>query len=63
VLVSADRGVTWRSVGPALPIQPNGFAYSRFRNAFYIWYFTCDSGPNPVPANAIQRLDFNYMTQ
>jgi photosystem II stability/assembly factor-like uncharacterized protein len=63
VVISADRGKTWRAVGPAFPIQPAGFAYSPFRNAFYIWYFTCGSGSIPVPADAILRLDFDYATQ
>jgi photosystem II stability/assembly factor-like uncharacterized protein len=60
VTISADHGATWRGVGPALPIQPTGLAYSPFRNAFYAWYFTCDA---TVPANAILRLDFDYKTQ
>jgi photosystem II stability/assembly factor-like uncharacterized protein len=63
VVVSGDRGKTWRAVGPVPPIQPAGFAYSRFRNAFYVWYFTCGTGALPVPPNAILRLDFDYLTQ
>ena len=60
VLISRDHGATWVAVGPSLPIQPTGLAYSPFRKAFYTWYSTCDT---PVPANAILRLDFDYATQ
>jgi hypothetical protein len=60
VIISGDRGATWRAVGPALPIQPSGLAYSTFRKAFFAWHFTCDS---VVPANAVLRLDFDYATQ
>jgi photosystem II stability/assembly factor-like uncharacterized protein len=63
VVISVNRGATWRTVGPQLPFLPTGFAYSPFRNAFYIWYFSCDTGPNPIAANAILRLDFDYKTQ
>jgi photosystem II stability/assembly factor-like uncharacterized protein len=64
VVVSVDHGATWRAIGPTLPILPTGFAYSSFRNAFYIWYFSCDpAGANPIAANAILRLDFDYTTQ
>ena len=62
VVVSNDQGKTWRTVGPTFPIQPTGFAYSPFRNAFYIWYFTCGA-PDLVPPDAILRLDFDYRTQ
>jgi photosystem II stability/assembly factor-like uncharacterized protein len=60
VMISDDHGATWRAIGPTLPIQPTGLAYSPFRKAFYTWYSTCDA---PVPADAIQRLDFDYATQ
>lgn len=60
VIISGDHGKTWRAVGPSVPFVPSGFAYSRFRNAFYIWYFECGGGPIPVAANAILRLDFDY---
>jgi hypothetical protein len=63
VIISNDRGKTWRSVGPSVPIQLNGFAYSPFRNAFYIWYFECGAATIPVAANAILRLDYDYKKQ
>ena len=49
VMRTTDRGATWQSVGPAIPMVPTGLAYSRFRNAFYTWHFTCDpNGSNAV---------------
>jgi hypothetical protein len=64
VVVSADGGASWRSVGPRMPIRPTGFAYSSFRHAFYAWYFTCGrEGDNRIPADAIMKLDFDYQTQ
>jgi photosystem II stability/assembly factor-like uncharacterized protein len=65
VITSADHGATWRSVGPAMPYTPVGLAYSPFRNAFYIWYFTCDRDPNgnAIPPDAIMSLAFDYKTQ
>jgi photosystem II stability/assembly factor-like uncharacterized protein len=63
VIVSSDRGATWRSVGPGIPFLPNGLAYSPFRNAFYVWAFECGGGTIPVAANAILRLEYDYNTQ
>jgi hypothetical protein len=64
VIVSADHGATWRSVGPGMPYAPSGLTYSPFRNAFYIWHFDCDfSTNNPIPANAILSLSYDYKTQ
>jgi hypothetical protein len=55
---SSDGGATWESVGPVMPIKPNGLAYSAARNAFYIWWWDCNfTPPDPVPADAVQRLD------
>lgn len=57
LVATADKGETWQRVGPALPYEPNGFAYSPHRNSFFAWRFDCNSGDNPIPANAIIRLD------
>jgi photosystem II stability/assembly factor-like uncharacterized protein len=60
LLVSTDHAATWRAFGPALPNSPNGVLYSRFRKALYVWRSSC-AGPNdPVPADAVMRLDFDY---
>jgi photosystem II stability/assembly factor-like uncharacterized protein len=58
VLVSADRGATWRQINTALPITPTGLLYSTRQKAFYAWYWTCNLTGNPVAADAIQRLAF-----
>ena len=42
IITSADRGASWRIVDAALPYDPNGLAFSPFRNRFYIWRFDCD---------------------
>jgi photosystem II stability/assembly factor-like uncharacterized protein len=56
VMLSEDHGANWRGVGAELPYEPNGFAYSPFREAFYIWRFSCGSGDNSVAADAIMTL-------
>jgi photosystem II stability/assembly factor-like uncharacterized protein len=57
LLVSADQGVTWTTLGPPFPYVPNGFAYSPFRNAFYIWRWDCDySTTNAIKENSILKL-------
>jgi hypothetical protein len=54
VITSADNGATWRTVGPRMPFDVAGIAYSSFRNAFYAWYFDCTSEIKP---DSIVRLD------
>lgn len=57
VLVSADKGVNWSSVGPPFPYVPNGIAYSSFRNEFSIWRFDCDfTTSNPIRTDSIMKL-------
>ena len=65
VLVSSDHGATWGQRGAPLPYAPVGLIYSRFRKAFYIWHFDCTFDPSgdPVPADAIERLPFDWQTQ
>jgi len=57
VVVSADKGVTWKSVTKAIPFQPNGLTYSAHRRAFYASHFDCS---NNVPANAHARFGWDY---
>ena len=57
VITSDDRGQTWQPINAVLPYTPNGIAYAPEREAFYAWRFDCESGDNPVPADAILRLD------
>jgi hypothetical protein len=57
VVVSADKGATWKPVGKPIPFQPNGLTYSAFRRAFYASHFDCS---NNVPANADMRFGWDY---
>ena len=60
LVVSGDHGATWQSLGPALPVSPNGLVYSKFRKAFYVWHHDCDfTTKDPIQANTIMRLDYD----
>jgi hypothetical protein len=61
LVLSADHGSTWTTIGPPMPYTPNGFTYSPFRSAFFISYFTC-TAPNAVPADGIEELGWDYRT-
>ena len=61
-LVVSDKGASWTTIaGATIPgsYAPTGLSYSPYRNAFFIWYFTC-SGANDVPADAILRFGWDY---
>jgi photosystem II stability/assembly factor-like uncharacterized protein len=62
VVLSADKGATWKPIGSPLPFKAAGFGYSPYRHAFYISYFTCDPGANPVLPDSIQTLAFDYQS-
>jgi hypothetical protein len=63
VIVSADHGATWQSVGSGLPYTPTGIVYSAYRKAFYAWRYDCAfSGDTSVKADAIMRMAFDYKT-
>jgi hypothetical protein len=53
--ISADKGKTWKPVGPALPYDPSGITYSSFRKAFFIWHAECN---NPTAKDAIMHSPF-----
>jgi photosystem II stability/assembly factor-like uncharacterized protein len=55
MVVSADGGVTWSTITPALPYKPWGFIYSAARQAFFIWLLDCGSIVQP---NAVMKLDY-----
>ena len=59
VLVTDDAGSTWTPVGPSLPFEPWGLAYSAERESFYVWQFTCDfsNDDHPVIPGSIMQLD------
>jgi photosystem II stability/assembly factor-like uncharacterized protein len=55
VIVSADQGATWRTLGPPVPTKGAfGLAYSDGQNAIFTWSFDCN---NAVPAASVHRLD------
>jgi len=60
LMISTDKGVTFKGLGTAMPFVPNSITYSPYRNAFYIEQFDCG---NKVVANAISRFGFDYRTQ
>jgi hypothetical protein len=59
VVVTPDLGQTWESIGPPLPFEPVGVAYSPARSALYIWTFTCGftEAGNPVLPESILQLE------
>lgn len=61
MLLSDDRGQSWRTVGAPLPYDPSGFTYSVAGNAVYIWLNYCEVAdqPDPVREGAILRLDLD----
>jgi photosystem II stability/assembly factor-like uncharacterized protein len=62
LIVSSD-GITWEFVAP-LPYEPVGLAYAPLRKTFYIWKFDCSfTTDNPIPADAIMKLPFDYETE
>jgi photosystem II stability/assembly factor-like uncharacterized protein len=59
LIVSSDEGDSWTSIGPAMPYEPSGVAYSEADQAFYIWRSDCEwNEANPVRPGSILRLDF-----
>ena len=60
LMISADHGATFQSIGESMPFAPNSITYSPYRNAFFIEQFDCGSA---VVANAISRAGFDYRTQ
>lgn len=58
VVVSADRGVTWKPILSILPIAATGLLYSNADAALYAWHWTCVNDGDPVATDAIQRLKF-----
>jgi len=60
LMISADKGVSFKPVGDTLPFVPNTIDYSPYRNAFFIEQFDCGDA---VVAHAISRFGFDYRTQ
>jgi photosystem II stability/assembly factor-like uncharacterized protein len=60
IVLSDDKAVTWKNVSPATPWIPNGFIYSTFQKAFFIFFFRCGSVSQGSLGNEIYRFDFDY---
>jgi photosystem II stability/assembly factor-like uncharacterized protein len=66
LLISSDKGVTWKPIGEPLPYSGGGYdgargpAYSARTKTFYIWRWDCG---NSVLPNAIMSAGFDYTTQ
>jgi photosystem II stability/assembly factor-like uncharacterized protein len=63
LVISDDGGKTWREIGKTLPFTPWGVTYSPVRKLFYVWHFDCVEGSNPVSADAIMSLEFDYESE
>jgi photosystem II stability/assembly factor-like uncharacterized protein len=59
VVVSADQGFSWATVGEAAPHIIKSFTYLPARKAFYASTDSCNMA---IPRNAIIKLDFDYET-
>jgi len=65
ILLSADKGVTWKPIGEPLPYPGGGYngargpAYSARTKTFYIWRWDC--GTSVLP-DAIMSSGFDYTT-
>jgi hypothetical protein len=60
LMISTDKGKTFKPLGTMLPFNPNSISYSPYRNAFFIEQFDCG---NAVVAHAVSRFGFDYRTQ
>lgn len=60
VVISEDRGVTWKNISPKTPWVPNGFTYSPFQKAFFIFFFRCGGQSQGSLGDEIFRFDFDY---
>lgn len=61
VVVSRDRGATWRQIGPRLPFEPSGFTYSEANEALFVWKNYCDLATevNPIVPESVMTLDLD----
>jgi hypothetical protein len=60
LLVSADKGASWQSAGPAFPFPPAGLAYSTFRNKLFAWQWQCAGNGDPIPADDLAALSITF---
>ncbi len=56
IVVSADKGASWETVGPPAPFDISGIAFSTTRNSFYAWRSDCT---DEIVDDSIVRLDLD----
>jgi hypothetical protein len=59
LMITADKGKTFKPIGSPLPYDPAGVTYSKFRKAFYIWHGDCK---DQTAKDAIMHLPFDWNT-
>lgn len=57
IVLSSDRGVSWRVVTTELPFRPNGIVYSAPGRKFYAHHWTCEA---KVADDAVLSYAFDY---
>jgi len=57
VVVSADRGSTWKPVGEKLPFEASGVVYSVRKKMLFVWQWDCG---DVVLPDAIASAGFDY---
>jgi hypothetical protein len=60
VVVSADQGVTWSTVGDTLPFKPAGVSYSVRKKMLFVWHWDCNG---VVLDDAIASAGFDYTAE
>ena len=55
---TSDKGKTWKTIATAVPYDPAGITYSKYRKAFYIYHSDCSGGMN----DAIMMHPFDWTT-
>lgn len=60
LVLSDDQGKSWTYISPKTPWIANGFTYSAFQKAFFIFFFRCGSAKQGSLGNEMYRFDFDY---
>lgn len=57
IVLSGDKGQTWRVVSADLPFKATGIVYSAQARAFYAYHWTCEA---EIPEDAVMSYAFDY---
>lgn len=60
IVLSSDKGETWRVATTEMPFVPNGIVYSEPGKRFYAYHWTCDT---QVPDDAVTSYAFDYESE